>query len=437
MSTGRENARARMAKHDAAAATDTTPAVATTTSSGRRVTTTRASAITMRPVQWLWQDRMALGSFGLVGGREGYGKTMVEAEITAAVTTGRLEGACFGIPHDVVIVAPEDSREHTLVPRLVAAGADLDRVHFVTVTEGEAESDLVLPQDASQLERVIRDVSAVLVWFDPLLSRLDAHLDSHKDAEARRALEPLAKMAESTGACFVGIIHVNKSTTSDPLTMLMASRAFAAVARWVLFVMMDPEDEHRRLLGLAKSNLGRTNVPTLAFQVVSQRVATTPEGDIWTGRLVWQGEAPGSIREALQNVMSIGDRSLTTEAADWLLDFLTEAGGSATRVEIIKAGVKAGHTADHLRRARERLKLPTANVGFPRTTTWTLSSQSGQSGSSSPTSPPTATTATTGNTSITLTHLEERGPVAAVAAVVEAPRRADLTGDDDDGNEQY
>ena len=78
--------------------------------------------------------------------------------------------------------------------------------------------------------------------LDPLISRLDAGLDTHKDAEVRQAHEPIVALAERTGVHITGLIHVNKSGTADPLTALMGSRAFAAVARAVLFVMEDPDE---------------------------------------------------------------------------------------------------------------------------------------------------------------------------------------------------
>jgi hypothetical protein len=141
---------------------------------------------------------------------------------------------------------------------LFAADADLDRVYRVDVSTSDVvETELSLPRDLAGLAHEITTVDAALVILDPLISRMDANLDSHKDAEVRRALEPLAGLAERTTATVAGLIHVNKSTSSDPLTTRMASRAFAAIARAVLFVMANPEDETTRLLGQAKNNLGR------------------------------------------------------------------------------------------------------------------------------------------------------------------------------------
>jgi hypothetical protein len=392
----------------------------------RRIHLIRASSIMPRPVKWLWRERIALGSFGLLGGREGIGKSIVGYTLAAAVTNGQLPGDCFGIKRACVIVATEDSKDHTIVPRLMAAGADMDLISFVAVKNSDGtETDLVLPIDVQELERVVREEAAALVVFDPLLSRLEAALDSHKDAEARRALEPMAAIAHATGAAFLGLIHVNKSTSADPLTMLMASRAFAAVARWVLFAMVDPDDEQRRLLGLAKSNLGRTDIPTLAYKIQPCRVADTADGPVWTGRLEWKGEAAGTIRDAIQHTTASGDKTATTEAAEWLTDFLTAAGGSVDSTEVKKAGARAGHTADHLRRARERLRLRTISVGFPRSTRWCLPVESGQP---SPTSPTTATTATTGDFSNELIDCS-RGTVVAVGAVVRDVACVAATGD--------
>jgi hypothetical protein len=387
--------------------------------SPRKLRLTPASSIAVRPVRWLWDGRIALGSFGLLGGREGIGKSLVGYTLAAELSRGRLAGAFLGIKKAVVVVATEDSKAHTIIPRLMAAGADLTMVHFVTVVKAGADTELVLPVDVPELARAIREVSAALVLFDPLMSRLAAALDSHKDAEVRRALEPLAQLADETNTSLVGLIHVNKASTNDPLTMLMASRAFAAVARFVLFAMVDPEDEQKRILGLAKSNLGRTDVPTLSYRIMSHRVAETAEGEVWTGRLEWLGEAAGTIREAIQHTTTTGDKSATSAASEWLMDYLVAVGGSADSAEVKRAGAKAGHTADHVRRARERLRLKAVSVGFPRTTKWALQSQSGHgSGHIDSSSLTTATTATTGEFSDELIDCRQR-PVAAVRAVRE------------------
>ena len=210
----------------------------------RTIKLTPASSITVRPVRWLEEDRLPLGTLGLLGGREGIGKTIYASTLAASITRGTLSGVYHGTPRAVIVAATEDSWEHTIVPRLMAAGANLDLVYRVDVETAEGtDTMLSLPCDLVALERAVRDVQAAMVLLDPLLSRLDADLDTHKDAEVRMALEPLVKLADAVDVYVLGIIHVNKGSSTDPLTLLMGSRAFAAVARSVLFVLTDPEDE--------------------------------------------------------------------------------------------------------------------------------------------------------------------------------------------------
>ncbi len=102
-----------------------------------------------------------------------------------------------------------------------------------------------------------------LIVLDPLMSRLGAKLDTHRDGDVRQALEPLVSFADDTGVSILGLIHLNKSQGVDPLTAVMGSRAFVAVARSVLVVMKDPDEEDAYVMAHAKSNLGR-RAPTRA-----------------------------------------------------------------------------------------------------------------------------------------------------------------------------
>jgi len=208
--------------------------------------------------------------------------------------------------------------------------------------------------------------------LDPLLSRLSTALDTHKDAEVRVALEPLVALADRTGSAILGLIHVNKATTVDPLTMLMASRAFAAVARAVLFVAVDPEDEtgRRRYLGQPKNNLGTTDLPLLAFTIEPMFVADTDEGEVWTGHVVWQGEDDRSIAEVLRSAAEpSSERTELDGCAGWLGDYLTIH--TVALSDTVKAEAKKyGHKERTLHRARKKIGAGYTDHGFPRRTWW-------------------------------------------------------------------
>lgn len=373
----------------------------------RKIKLTSAAEIKIRPVHWLWTDRIALGTLALLGGREGIGKSTVGYQLAADITRGALPGVYAEQAKAVIVAATEDSWAHTIVPRLMAAGADLRLVYRVDVeTAVGFETGVSLPRDLVALEKAVREVGAALILLDPLMSRLDAKLDTHKDAEVRQALEPLVRIADKTNAAILGLIHLNKSISSDPLTMLMGSRAFAAVARAVLFAMVDPDDETARVLGQPKNNLGRTDLPTLAFKIVSHHVADTEEGPIFTGRVDWTGETPRSLADVIDAAaQGSDDRSATQEATDWLTDWLTSQGGTDESANIKRAGSREGHSLSTLKRARQKLGAVSTSEGFPRRTYWSLPGTQPTVGPASGESGPIELTELTGPTESQLDQL--------------------------------
>jgi len=350
----------------------------------RRLVLTRASEIRPKRVRWLWEGRVAIGTIALLAGREGLGKSTVSYWLASMVTRGLLPGEHLGVPRSVLVCATEDSWEHTIVPRLIAAGADLDKVQRVEVeTAGGVHGTLSLPADLEETEAAITETGASLLILDPLTSRLTASLDTHKDADVRRALEPLAALADRSRIAVVGLMHHNKSATTDPLTLVMGSRAFTAVARSVHTVVPDPDDDEARLFGTVKNNLGRIDLPSLPFRI-EPFLVPTDDGDAETGRVVWGEPVAGSIGDALRRAAARSRNSAPTatdDAADWLRDYLTangapvEALGPGRWVEsadVKKAAAEAGHSDRPLLNARGRLGVRSEATGFPRRTWWAL-----------------------------------------------------------------
>lgn len=284
----------------------------------------------------------------------------------------------FKTPKPVIVCATEDSWSHTINPRLVAAGADLTMVYRAAVKNGDLETGLVLPWDLDELNGQIREIGAAMVLLDPLMSRLDSRLDTHKDADVRTALEPIVSLADESGAAVVGLIHVNKSGSSDPLTGLMGSRAFAAVARSVLYAMSDPNDEtgNRKILGQAKNSLGRSDLPLLAYEIHPYTVAEESDGTpITTGQVRWLAEVPQtSLTGLLLTTNAPAKETAADRAVKWLRSYLTAASGRVESSQAKKDGVAAGHTERTLQRAVLDIEARPESEGFPRRTYWILDS---------------------------------------------------------------
>jgi hypothetical protein len=344
----------------------------------RQLILTPAAEIKPRRVLWLWDGRIALGTLALLAGRQGLGKSTLAYWLAAQITRGTLPGEFHGVPRSVLVCATEDSWEHTIIPRLIAAGADRSKVYRVEVlTADEIHVGLSLPRDNRATEKAARDTGAALLLLDPIISRL-GDLDTHRDSDVRQALEPLVAVAARTHMAVLGLIHHNKSGSADPLQLVMGSTAFSAVARSVHSVVPDPDDDSGtlRLFGTPKNNLGRSDLPTLAFTVESNPVETD-EGSAWTGRIKWLGEHNGSIADAMRQSQDSGDdRSATKEAADWLEDFLVLEGPEVDSCIVKQKARAAGHSESTLRRAKLKLGIIDRSSGFPRSTKWSFPQKS-------------------------------------------------------------
>jgi Bifunctional DNA primase/polymerase, N-terminal/AAA domain len=331
------------------------PAVALT---GRRIVLTPASGITPEPVVWAWEDggegRIPAGSLGLFAGREGTGKSCCLIWFAAKVTKGELPGSLDG-PRAVIYVAVEDSWKYTIVPRLVASGANLDLVYRaeVEVIEGETVS-LSLPADNALLERVIGERGVAMVVLDPLMSAISDSLDTHVNRQVRQALDPLARLADRTGAVIAGVAHFNKSTGTDASSLITASGAFKDVARFI-FAFATDDERGTHVITQTKNSLGRNDLPSLSYQIVTALVPT-PKGSAQVGKFELGAETDRSVRDILA---AHGEHGEKTRAEEFLRTALADGPRPTKDVEE-EAREAYGISKRTLERARGDLRIPSA-----------------------------------------------------------------------------
>lgn len=345
----------------------------------RALKLTKASTIKPRPVHWLWsganahEGRIPAGMLVLLAGREGTGKSTVAYTIAAQITLGTLPGVHHGTPKSVIVAAYEDSWEHTIVPRLMAVGADLDRVFRVDVaTVDGLSTSMVLPKDNAGLEEAIKEGDVVLVLLDPMMSALDGRMKSNEYQSVYQSLLPIAGIADRTKCAFVGITHFNKTAGADPMARIMGSAAFAGVVRGALIVHKVKPDEEVNLaggdpfespetpagqlylLGHEKSNVGKLQ-PTMVYSLAGKLVAETDEGDVYAPAVTWHGETDETVSARMEAETAPKARvTKASTAAEWLLGHL-RAGGWHTKAAVLEAAVLANHTARTVERAAKAL----------------------------------------------------------------------------------
>lgn len=216
-----------------------------------------------RPVEWLWSGRIALGKVTLIAGDPGLGKSFVTLDLAARVSRGMPwpDAPTLSAPlGGVVLLSADDDLEDTIRPRLDAAGADVQRIKAIHAVrhnykENPRESVFSLATDLVALEAAIQATHGCrLVIIDPITAYLGA-TDSHKNAEIRGLLAPLAALAAKYHVAIVLVTHLNKSGNGPAVYRTIGSIAFAAAARAVWGVVKDKDNERRRLMLPVKNNL--------------------------------------------------------------------------------------------------------------------------------------------------------------------------------------
>ena len=262
------------------------------------VVLTCGADLTPEPVQWLWRDWLALGKFHLLAGAPGQGKTTIAMSIAATVTIGGRwpDGSrCGG--GKVLIWSGEDDYTDTLLPRLIAAGADRSKVFFV---DGTCVGGRVQPfdpaTDTRKLQEAILQIGSVsLIVIDPVSTAVAG--DSHKNTEVRRGLQPLVDLATTINASLLGITHLSKGGQgSDPAQRVIGSIAFTAVARVVMVAarVKSEDGEDKRILARSKSNIGPDDG---GFEYCLAQVEALPGID--ASRIEWGQAVQGCARDLL------------------------------------------------------------------------------------------------------------------------------------------
>lgn len=269
----------------------------------------RISEIELQEVQWLWFPYIPFGKITIIQGDPGEGKTTLALRLAAACTIGvMLPGMSPQEPFPVIYQTAEDGLSDTVKPRLMDAGADLEKV--INIVEDERNLTLL----DKRIEKAIVQTKARLMILDPIQGYLGDRVDMNRANEIRSVLKNVAAVAERTGCAIVLVGHLNKASGSSSAYRGLGSIDFRAAARSVLLVGRLKKEPHVRVIVHDKSSLAAEG-QSLAFSL------GTEDGFRWldgyneiTSEELLCGIAPetktAAAEELIRDMLSGGEKVL-------------------------------------------------------------------------------------------------------------------------------
>ena len=295
----------------------------------------RMSDVELTPVEWLWKPYLPFGKLSVLQGNPGEGKTYFAMHLAAACTNGKLLPNMERMePFNVIYQTAEDGLGDTVKPRLIEAGADLDRVLVID------DSEVQLTLSDERIEKAIIENNARLVIIDPIQAYLGADVDMNRANEVRPIFMRLGQVAQRTGCAILLIGHLNKAAGMQSLQRGLGSIDIAAAVRSVLFIGKLKHDPTMRILTHEKSSLAPPGV-SLAFSL----------GD--EGGFRWVGEYDITADEMLSGIEP--QRETKTQQAKDLICTLLAGGKQVLSEDIDKAALERGIPGRTVRDAKREL----------------------------------------------------------------------------------
>ncbi len=311
-------------------------------------------------VEWLWSRRIPKAKVTILDGDPGKGKSTILYDLAARITSG--QPLPDGEPVErggAIIVSAEDGAADTIAPRFLAGGGDPTRARIIG-----SEEQFVIPDELDKLERAIRQTGATFAVIDPVMSFLSDDINSNRDQDVRRALQPLVDIARRTGAAIVMCRHLNKSGGGQAIYRGQGSIGFIGIVRSGLMVGEHPELENTFVLAGQKHNLSKPPA-SLAY-----RIRSAGPGDE-TAVIEYRGVSEVTAQQISSTPDDEGERSRLAEAKEFLRDLLRAGPEFTGRIKAEAKEAEIGWRT--IERAKAELKVQAVKDPDSGKWQWTLS----------------------------------------------------------------
>lgn len=300
-------------------------------------------------------NRIPRGEITVVAGRPDQGKGMFAAKVAA-------EASHHGT---VIYSAAEDSMSAMTKPRLEAAGADLDNILLWR---------FVLPMQMTELTQLVEQTKAVLVVMDPFASHLGGGISRHSD-NVREVTDPLADLIHRTKTSVLVIEHALKRVTKNSHALDAiggSSSGIVAAARAAYLYGANPDDEDKRVMAVAKYNIGMHPRPLqLEMDVEDTPIGEVPFLEVDQELQVFDAIRLVAVDKKEAKVGRPADKR--AEACEWLTTYLATNGRTLSST-IQEDAKQHGMSVKTLRRAADDMGIVKSAKGGANVT-WDLNDE--------------------------------------------------------------
>lgn len=207
----------------------------------KSLVTSCAASTEPEKIVWGLPDWLPLRKFTILAGPRKSGKSLIACAIAARFSQGDSHPAWPGQPTlgwgRVLILSTEDDFADTIVPRLIAAGANLNNIHNI---DGISRFSPTRPfsfandDDVKSLIAFAERIGDVhLIILDPVSLAIEG--DASSNSKAQSGYVKLGELAKRLNAAVLGIAHVVKAAKGKgALARVSGPLAMGGVARCVM-----------------------------------------------------------------------------------------------------------------------------------------------------------------------------------------------------------
>lgn len=347
---------------------------------GSRLAERASGDVKVRAIPWLFPGVLATHMATGITGDAGNGKTLVAVDMSARVTVGKAF-PLYGKPGapvkgHVFYVTSEGVPEMILVPRLIAAGADLSKITIIEgmyLRKGEF-SMFDVTQHLPKLEKRARDFPDLkLIVLDPIASFLPERINPNQANSVRQAMDRVSNLAYKLGIAAVTVMHFAKASAGvKAIHRTAGSGQFEAALKMSWSVIRREGDaRNARLLVPQKSNItGGYKSLSFGIHQVEFPAPDNPEEVITTAKIEY-GDLVDEDPETLISPSQESDNHVA-KATEFLSKKLKE-GTTLYAARLIDEAEDQGIPKWALYKAKDRIGIEHDKEGhFQGRTFWYL-----------------------------------------------------------------